>query len=57
MTKTVYVTGCLGFIGIHGLDTSWWESIKASTQDPWEKLVVNDVNGHMKQFKINFKKQ
>jgi hypothetical protein len=39
----------------HGLETSWWESIKAGTQDPWEKLVANDVNNHMKQFKINFK--
>jgi hypothetical protein len=39
------------------LDISWWQSIKAGTQDPWEKLVANDVNGHMKQFKINFKKQ
>jgi hypothetical protein len=39
-----------------GLDISWWKSIKAGTQDPWEKLVANDVNSHMKQFKINFKK-
>jgi len=39
-----------------GLSTTWWESIKAGTQDPWVKLKANDVNDQMKQFKINFKK-
>lgn len=38
-----------------GLDTSWWESIKAGTQDPWVKLKANDVNDQMKQFNIKFK--
>jgi hypothetical protein len=38
-----------------GLDITWWENIKAKKQDPWEKLAANDVNNHMKQFKINFK--
>jgi hypothetical protein len=38
-----------------GLDTSWWENIKAGKQNPWEKLAANDINGHMKHFKINFK--
>lgn len=40
-----------------GLDTTWWENIKFGKQDPWEKLAANDVNGHMKHFKINFKTQ
>ena len=38
-----------------GLDTSWWASIKAGTQDPWEKLKANDVNDQMKQFTIRMK--
>jgi hypothetical protein len=38
-----------------GLDTSWWENIKSGKQNPWEKLVANDVNGHMKQFKLTIK--
>jgi hypothetical protein len=38
-----------------GLDTSWWENIKAGKQDPWEKLKANDVNDHMKQFTLKFK--
>jgi hypothetical protein len=39
-----------------GLDINWWENIKTGKQNPWEKLVANDVNNHMKHFKINFKK-
>lgn len=27
-----------------GHDTSFWEAVKAGTQDPWEKLKANDVN-------------
>jgi hypothetical protein len=38
-----------------GLDITWWENIKAGKQDPWAKLAANDVNGHMQQFKLNFK--
>jgi hypothetical protein len=37
-----------------GLDITWWKNIKAGKQDPWEKLVANDINGHMQQFKLKF---
>lgn len=39
-----------------GLDTTFWENIKAGTQDPWEKLKANDVNNQMTQFQISIKK-
>ena len=35
-----------------GLDTTWWENVKAGTQDPWDRLRVNDVNNQMRQFNI-----
>ena len=35
-----------------GLDTSFWENIKAGKQDPWEKLKANDVNKQMMQFAV-----
>jgi hypothetical protein len=38
-----------------GLDTTWWENIKIGTQDPWEKLKINDINKQMQQFHISFK--
>jgi hypothetical protein len=38
-----------------GLDTTWWENIKRGTQDPWEKLKINDVNQQMKQYSVKFK--
>jgi hypothetical protein len=37
------------------LDTTWWENIKRGTQDPWEKLKINDVNQQMKQYSVKFK--
>jgi hypothetical protein len=36
-----------------GLDTSWWENIKANKQDPWVKLRDNDPNDQMRQFNID----
>jgi 2-polyprenyl-3-methyl-5-hydroxy-6-metoxy-1,4-benzoquinol methylase len=36
-----------------GVNTDFWERVKAGTQDPWEKLKANDVNNQMKQFKID----
>lgn len=36
-----------------GLDTTWWENVKKGTQDPWEKLKLNDTNGQMMQFKMD----
>lgn len=35
-----------------GLDTTWWENVKAGKQDPWTKLQENDVNGQCKQFQL-----
>ena len=35
-----------------GLDTTWWENVKAGRQDPWEKLQQLDINKQMTQFKI-----
>lgn len=35
-----------------GLDTTFWENIKAGRQDPWEKLKQNDINKQMSQFSI-----
>lgn len=36
-----------------GLDTSWWENVKAGKQtNPWIKLQENDVNDQCKQFKL-----
>ena len=35
-----------------GMNTEWWENIKAGIQDPWEKLRNNDPHGQMKQFRI-----
>jgi hypothetical protein len=33
-----------------GLDTSWWEGVKAGKSYAWQKLVELDVNHHMSQF-------
>jgi hypothetical protein len=30
-----------------GIDTTFWENIKAQKQDPWEKLEANDINQQM----------
>jgi hypothetical protein len=38
-----------------GLDTTWWENIKTGKQNPWEKLIANDVNNHIKHFKLSIK--
>lgn len=35
-----------------GLDISFWNGIKAGTQDPWEILKANDVNKQMAHFHI-----
>ena len=32
-----------------GVDTTWWENVKANRQNPWEKLEANDVNKQMTQ--------
>jgi hypothetical protein len=35
-----------------GQDITFWENVKATRQDPWEKLKKNDINSHMFQFKL-----
>lgn len=40
-----------------GLDTTWWENIKAGRQNPWVKLEANDVNKQMSSFKISYNRQ
>lgn len=42
------------YMASQGLNTSFWNNIKAGKQDPWEKLKINDVNKHMAHFNINF---
>jgi 2-polyprenyl-3-methyl-5-hydroxy-6-metoxy-1,4-benzoquinol methylase len=37
-----------------GISTDFWQRVKAGTQDPWEKLKINDVNQQMKQFKLDY---
>jgi hypothetical protein len=36
-----------------GVDTSWWENIKANKQNPWEKLEANDINRQMSSTRSN----
>lgn len=36
-----------------GISTDFWERVKTGQQDPWEKLKLNDINGQMKQFKLD----
>jgi hypothetical protein len=40
------------YLQAQGLSTAWWESVKAGTQDPWEKLKINDINKQMVQFEL-----
>jgi hypothetical protein len=35
-----------------GSNSTWWDRIKAGTQDPWEKLKENDINDQMRQFTL-----
>lgn len=37
------------FLKSKGVDQSWWESVKANKQNPWEKLEANDINRQMTQ--------
>lgn len=40
------------YLKSQGLDGSWWDNVKAGTQDPWERLRDNDINNQMRQFQI-----
>jgi hypothetical protein len=35
-----------------GLDTSWWEEVKAGRRDSWEKMKANDPNKQMVQIQV-----
>lgn len=39
-----------------GQGNGFWQRVKEQTQDPWENLRNNDVNGQMRQFKVKVKK-
>ena len=36
-----------------GQGNNWWDNVKMGNQDPWDHLKENDINGQMRQFKIN----
>jgi hypothetical protein len=38
------------YLKAQGTDISFWENVKAGTQDPWEKLKINDINHQMHQY-------
>jgi hypothetical protein len=40
------------YLRSQGIATDWWEAVKAGTQDPWEKLKINDINQQMVQFNL-----
>jgi hypothetical protein len=42
-------------LGEKGHDVSFWNNVKAGTQDPWEKLRANDINKQMVQFTLEVK--
>jgi hypothetical protein len=35
-----------------GQNPTFWDNVRAHTQDPWQRLRENDTNGQMRQFKI-----
>lgn len=35
------------YMASQGLDTTWWNNVKAGTQDPWVKLRASDPNKQM----------
>jgi hypothetical protein len=37
-----------------GLDTTWWEQVKAGKQDPWVKLRENDPNDQCKSWHVSY---
>jgi len=42
------------YIRDQGGNTSFWEGVLAGTQDPWERLKTNDINGQMVQTRITY---
>lgn len=50
--KRIYDAGKLAdWLKTKGVDMTWWENVKASKQNPWEKLEANDINKQMTQSK------
>jgi hypothetical protein len=42
-----------GYLKTLGLNPTFWDAVKAGTQDPWQRLRENDVNNQMRQFNID----
>lgn len=40
------------YMASNGFDTSWWEGVKAGTNNPWELMAANDPNGQTVQLRI-----
>lgn len=36
-----------------GIDITFWENVKAGTQDPWEVMNKNDINGQVRRIPIH----
>jgi hypothetical protein len=40
------------YLKSQGLNPTFWDNVKAGTQDPWQRLRENDVNNQMRQFQV-----
>jgi hypothetical protein len=40
------------YLKTQGSTSDWWNQVKLGKQDPWEKLIKNDPNNQMRQFKL-----
>ena len=40
------------YLKSQGLNSKFWDNVKTSKQDPWQRLRENDVNNQMRQFNI-----
>lgn len=50
--RGVYLEKLSKYMAARDLDISFWEGVKAKTQDPWAQLKVNDINNQMHQFNL-----
>ena len=42
------------YLKLKGVDQTWWENVKAGTQNPWAKLEANDINNQMTQSRSEY---
>ena len=40
------------YLKSQGLNSTFWDNVKAGKQDPWQRLRENDPNGQMRQFTL-----